>query len=185
MKPLARLLVSIAAVSITACQTLDSPTAPAVAASLPPPPACSANLPGDAPRLTLPRTESPRLASAAASTGGNLDIAQVHTVNRALPEVGVWQKREQGWSVLALQIGSEGARGLAVRLRDLQLPTQSEAWLCAPDGSKRAGPFRDTPSGELWTPGLPGAQVRLEVWVPTTQREQFDGFLADVYGAYR
>lgn len=150
--------------------------------TLPAPAACSASS-GEAPKLVLPRTEAPRVATASASS--QIDIAQVHTVNRSLADVGVWQTRADGWSTLGLQISSSGARTLAVRLRELKMPAQTEVWLCGADGTQRLGPFREARNGEIWTPESGGTQVRLEIWVPSVERQVFSGFLADVYGGYR
>lgn len=134
------------------------------------------------PRLRLPGTESPRVK---ASTDKSLDLAQVHTVNRPLQEAGVWADVEGGWSVLSLELGSTGARTLAVRLREASLPERSEIWLCSLDRSVRQGPYREVTDGELWTPVVPGSEALIQVWLPTNRKGAFRALLADAYGGYR
>lgn len=151
-----------------------------VSSSTTQPPSCAAG--GSGASLQLPPTQA---APTRHDKSEPLEFAQVYTVNRPLQEVGVWQERENGWSVLSLQIGSDNARSIAVRLRDARLPPSTHAWLCSADGSTRQGPFDEAPNGELWTPIVPGSRARLEIWVPTQTRSQFTAMLADVYGGYR
>lgn len=134
---------------------------------------------GSEAKLQLPATPASKNSNSAEA----LDLAQVYTVNRPLQEVAVWQDREDGWSLLSLQIGSAHARSIAVRLREVKLPGATQAWLCG--STARQGPFTEAPKGELWTPVVAGEQARLEVWVPTAQRGEFTAMLADVYGGYR
>lgn len=189
MRSLRLTLLGLAALSLAACQSSPGKHQPGVRkgvhiappVTLPAPLACSPST-SETPKLALPHTEITR---AAAATPGPVDIAQVHTVNRPLADVGVWQTRADGWSRLALQIGSDGARSIAVRLRDLKMPAQTQVWLCSPDGKLRQGPFHEARDKEIWTPEFGGSQVRLEIWVPSVERQAFSGFLADVYGGYR
>lgn len=164
--------------SLSACQTPGS----SPVATLPVPSACR-GVSQEAPKLILPATETPKLASAGDTSG--LDIAQVHTVNRALDEAGVWETRSDGWSVLRLDIRSERARTLAVRINELQPRAGVQTWLCGEREGEHAGPFRAAPNGQLWTPQHAGAQLRLEIWLPSAERRDFSGMLADVYGGYR
>ena len=180
-----RLPLGVAALVLAACQSAvpdrHATSSSKVAASLPPPSACQTVSTEVVPKLNLPRTEIPRQQGAADAGPA---ITQVNTVNRPLAEAGAWHKVDAGWSVLALDIASAQARTLAVRLNTVTLPPQSQAWLCSAGTPARHGPY-PVNNGELWTPGVPGAQVRLEIWVPNAQREQFSGFLADVYSAYQ
>lgn len=134
------------------------------------------------PSLRLPRTESPRVKSDA---GKSLEFAQVHTVNRPLEEAGTWTDFDDGWSLLSLTLGSEGALSLAVRLRDTTLPERGEIWLCSADRRVRQGPYREATDGDLWTPVVPGHEALLQVWVPTVRKSSFRALLADAYGGYR
>ncbi|WP_028080851.1 hypothetical protein [Solimonas soli] len=162
--------------------TRPDAAAAVVAATLPPAPqACTTALPVQAPVLKLPRTDVPKLAS----KDSKVDIAQIHTVNRPLQEIGVWSEAGDGWSVLSLQFGSERARSLAVRLHGVKLPKGAALWLCSVDGKLRAGPFAPKDDGELWSDAISAPQARLEVWAPSAQRDQVSGLLADIYGGYR
>lgn len=181
---LALILAGLAA--LAACQHARKPgqeTAAAPAAQLAPAPeACRTMLPISIPVLTLPDTDAPPGRPAAAPA---LDIAQIHTVNRPLQDVGVWADHGDGWSVLLLQLGSKRARSITVRLRELQLPQQSQVWLCSADGSEREGPLVASADAEIWPKAIPGTRARVEVWVPTPQRATFSAVLADAYGGYR
>lgn len=131
------------------------------------------------PVLRLPRTSVPK------DGGGSLELAQVHTVNRPLEQAGVWTDYDDNWSLLALELGSPGARSIAVRLRESHLPPQTEIWLCSPDRRLRHGPYREATGGELWTPVVTGDRAVLQVWIPTARKSQLHALLADVYGGYR
>jgi hypothetical protein len=146
------------------------------------PEACSARAPELAPKLRLPRTETPVSRK---GTDPTLELAQVHTVNQALEQAGVWTDFDDGWSLLALELRSDGARALAVRLRDTQLPRNTAVWICSADKRVRQGPYSEATDGELWTPVVPGNRALLHVWVPTAQKSNFRAQLADVYGSYR
>jgi hypothetical protein len=155
-------------------------------ASLQPPPACTAALKSQPPVLRLPRTDAPKSGDKGKGKDAtNVDIAQIHTVNRPLQEIGIWNDAGDGWSVLTLQLGSDKARTLAVRLHDVHLPKNGALWLCSVDGKRSEGPYADAPNGELWTSAVAGSQARVEVWAPTRQRDDFRALLADVYGSYR
>jgi hypothetical protein len=177
---------------VSACHRQDTQTggndeAAAVSAgtaNLLPPPACAATLKSQAPVLRLPRTDAPKSGDKG-KDATNVDIAQIHTVNRPLQEIGIWNDAGDGWSVLTLQLGSDKARTLAVRLHDVHLPKSGALWLCSVDGKRSEGPYADAPNGELWTSAVAGSQARVEVWVPTRQRDGFRALLADVYGSYR
>ncbi len=146
------------------------------------PEGCRARSAETPPILRLPKTESPARRG---SKGEPLELAQVHTVNRPLQHVGVWTDYDDQWSLLSLQLGSEGARSIAVRLQDSALPPQTEIWLCALDRRVRQGPYREATGGELWTPVIPGEAALIEVWLPTAYKPRFKAQLADVYGGYR
>lgn len=150
---------------------------------LPQPEACGVRGAVSTPRLKLPPTEPP--LRSASSYGPSADFAQVHTVNQALQNAGIWTDFEEGWSLLSLQLGSVGARNLAVRLREAKLPKRTEIWLCGSDGRSRQGPYREANGGELWTPVVPGSEAQLQVWLPTAYKPHFQALLADVYGGYR
>lgn len=171
---------------LAACHEASRPdgstSAGATAATLSPPPTSCGALTHTVPVLTVPDTDAPKLAS---TKEAPLEIAQVHTVNRALQDVGTWADRDGGWSVLALQLGSRRARSISVRLRELQLPAQTELWLCSADGKQRQGPLQANDEAEIWPKAISGNAARIEVWVPTAQRAQFNALLADVYGGYR
>ncbi len=143
--------------------------------------ACGSESALHAPVLRLPPTDAPRRAPKAR---GN-DIAQIHTVNRPLQEIGVWTDLASGWSVLALTVGSEGARSIAVRLHEVRLPPHSALWLCAADGESSQGPYAAAPDGEIWSAPVSAAQARIEVWTPTATRDGFGAALNDVYGGYQ
>jgi len=152
------------------------------AAALPPPPAaCKTALPVQAPVLKLPRTDAPKRAP----KDSQIDISQIHTVNRLLQDVGVWSEAGEGWSVLTLQFGSERARSLAVRLHDVKLPDGAALWLCSVDGKLRAGPFTPQDNGELWSEAISTSKARLELWAPSRHREQVSALFSDIYGGYR
>lgn len=142
---------------------------------------CHATLKTPAPVLQLPRTDAPKRAS----KKDTVDIAQIHTVNRPLQEIGVWNDEPDGWSVLVLTLGSGRAHSIAVRLHAVTLPAHSELWLCSMDGKSRQGPYTTTTDGQLWSAPVAAAQARIEVWVPTPHRDQFSAMLTDVYGGYQ
>lgn len=150
--------------------------------TLPAPEACGPRGAASTPRLKLPRTEAPLRSGT--SDGQPADFAQVHTVNQALQNAGVWTDFEEGWSLLSLQLRSDGARSIAVRLREAKLPKQTEIWLCGGDARSRQGPYREASAGELWTPVVPGAEAQVQVWLPTALKGEFRALLADVYGGY-
>lgn len=149
-----------------------------------PAPACDASLQLQPPVLRLPRTDAPKRVPRD-KNAPSVDISQIHTVNRPLQDIGVWSETAGGWSVLTLQLGSERARSLAVRLHDVHLPKGGALWLCSVDGKLRAGPYVQKPDGELWSEPVAASQARLEVWAPTARRAEVGGLLADVYGGYR
>ncbi len=179
------ILVVLSTLGLSACQNgalrpdalFDAPLPES-----PIPEGCSNRGPATTPKLQLPRTEAPISRK---GTDPSVDLAQVHTVNKALQDAGVWTDFNDGWSLLALELRSEGARSLAVRLRETQLPRKSEVWLCSSDKRVRQGPYREATDGDLWTPVIPGNTALVQVWLPTTLKEQFKAQLADVYGGYR
>lgn len=178
-------LTASAGLLLSACQSWTQHPQPEVTAALQPAAtdhACQAALKTPAPVLKLPGTDAPRRA---ARDDNDVDIAQIHTVNRPLQDIGVWNDMADGWSVLALTLGSSHARSIAVRLRDVQLPKQSQLWLCSLDGKLRQGPYTEAPNGELWSASIASAQARVEVWIPTPARSQFRAELTDVYGGYQ
>ena len=67
----------------------------------------------------------------------------------------------------------------------MQLPAGSEIWFCAPDGSLRQGPFREAPTGDLWTPVVNGEEAWLEVFVHSRKRNEFRATLAEAFGGFR
>lgn len=146
------------------------------------PEGCASRGPATVPKLRLPRTEAPLSRK---NTDPSVDLAQVHTVNQALQDAGVWTDFDDGWSLLSLELRSDGARSLAVRLREAQLPRKSEVWICSADKRVRQGPYREATDGDLWTPVVPGNAALIQVWLPTTLRGNFKAQLADVYGGYR
>lgn len=168
------------------CRAWQGGETAAAAPALPPvpAPACDASLQLQPPVLRLPRTDAPK-REPRDKNAPSVDISQIHTVNRPLQDIGVWSETAGGWSVLTLQLGSERARSLAVRLHDVHLPKGSALWLCSVDGKLRQGPYTDAPDGELWTTALSGAQARIEVWAPTASHGTFSALLTDVYGSYR
>lgn len=179
-----RASLSAATLLLGACHAWFEPASDdaATATAPPPAPACHATLHTPASVLSLPGTDAPRRA---ARNDDDVDIAQIHTVNRPLPEIGVWNDQADGWSVLALTVGSQRARSIAVRLRDVKLPQHTALWLCSADGTEQQGPYTEAPNGELWTASVAAAQVRIEVWMPTAARDEFAGILTDVYGGYQ
>ncbi|HET8882860.1 MAG TPA: hypothetical protein VFM56_11845 [Solimonas sp.] len=176
--------LSAAALLLGACHGWLKPAAgDTVAATLPAPDAaCRVALHTPAPVLSLPGTDAPRRA---ARNDDDVDIAQIHTVNRPLQEIGVWNDQADGWSVLALTVGSKRARSIAVRLHGVRLPEHSALWLCSADGERHQGPYTEAPNGELWTASVASAQARIEVWTPTATRNEFSADLTDVYGGYQ
>lgn len=181
MKHEARLLAGLLAASLAGCQ--HSPTAApqplALGALSPPAQVCSSAL--QAPVLSLPSTDAPKRAPNDAEP----DIAQIHTVNRPLQDIGIWSEQPDGWSVLALMLGSSHARSIAVRLHDVRLPPQGALWLCSADGRLRQGPYAEVRDGELWSAAVAAPRARLEVWIPTAERGDFRAVLSDVYGGYQ
>lgn len=185
MSPIIKLAGSTLAMSALLSACHSTPTQPEAAslAMLPAPEqVCDMQRSQPAPELKLPGTDAPRKA---AKGDKDVDIAQIHTVNRPLQEIGVWIDQDNGWSVLELAVGSTHARSLAVRLRDVTLPKQSALWLCAIDGKQQQGPYTEAPNGELWSASVAASQARIEVWVPSAKRAQFSALLTDVYGGYQ
>lgn len=185
MNPIIKLASSAltAALLLSACRSAPTqPDGSALAALPAPDQICSVHLAQPAPVLSLPGTDTPRHA---AKDDKDVDIAQIHTVNRPLQEIGVWNDQGNGWSVLELALGSSRARSLAVRLRDVTLPKQSALWLCTADGKHHQGPYTEAPNGELWSASVAASQARIEVWVPSAERAQFRALLTDVYGGYQ
>jgi len=178
LKPLPILFLGL----LSACQPALWRGAPEPLPVTRAPDGCRARSAETPPILTLPKTETLTQHS---SKGEPMELAQVHTVNRPLERVGVWTDYDDQWSLLSLQLGSQGARSIAVRLRDSTLPPKTEIWLCSADRRVHQGPYREATGGELWTPVIPGDAALIEVWVPTAYKPRFKAELADVYGGYR
>lgn len=175
-----RLVVLAAALPLlTACLLVPPPPPPAPATLISTLPICSI---AAAANLQLPATEGARKPAAQAEPR---EFAQVHTVNRPLPEIAVWQAFAGGWSRLSLQLGSRYATAISLRLRDVHLPPETQVWLCSAGGSLRIGPLLPDAQDQLWTPSVPGEQARLEIWAPDALRQQLRAQLSDVYAAYR
>src|SRR3546814_9276415 len=105
MNPIIKLAGSALTTTVLLSACGATPTQPETTLALLPPPeqVCSAQLSQPAPELKLPGTDAPRKA---AKDDNDIDIAQIHTVNRPLQEIGVWNDQGNGWSVLELAIGS-------------------------------------------------------------------------------
>lgn len=133
--------------------------------------------------LTLSATEAPRQLKD--SKSAPLQIANAIPVNQLLDHVARLTPFDNGWSSYALRIRSAGAKSLSVHLAALQLPGGSEIWFCSPDGSLRHGPYREVPTGDLWTPVVTGEEAWLEVLVHSRKRNEFQATLGDVFGGFR
>jgi lysyl endopeptidase len=151
--------------------------------SLEPPYACAGDFAKRSEVLTLPATLAPKAEQD--SKSAPLRFANTLPVNQLLDHVARLTPFDNGWSSYALRIRSAGATSLSVHLSALQLPAGSEVWLCSADGSLRQGPYRDAPTGELWTPVINGDEAWLEVLVHSRKRDEFQATLADVSGGFR
>jgi hypothetical protein len=152
-------------------------------ASLETPYACASDFAKRSELLTLPATEAPRVINDSKSAA--LPFATTLPVNQLLDHVARLTPFDNGWSSYALRIRSAGAKSLSVHLSGLQLPGGSEVWLCSADGSLRQGPYRDAPTGELWTPVVNGDEAWLEVLVHSRKRDEFQATLVDVSSGFR
>jgi hypothetical protein len=178
----------LAAVAIGGCHPAadiqpgaGKPDAEALAVLQQPAHICNARLKLPSPVLQLPSTDAPKRHA----KDDGVDIAQIHTVNRPLQDIGVWNDEADGWSVLTLTLGSGRARSIAVRLHDVKLPEQAQMWLCSVNGKSRQGPYTTATDGQLWSAPVGASQARIEVWTPTVRRDRFSAMLTDVYGGYQ
>lgn len=114
-----------------------------------------------------------------------LNFAQKINVSKPLSQLARITRFENGWSSYALSITSEGAQSISVHISAATLPRGSEIWLCASDGSRTEGPYRDAIGGDVWTPVVPGEVAWLDVLVPTNKESAFQATLAEVFGGFR
>lgn len=155
----------------------EPPAAPEV------PYACAEDFPKRSELLNLPPAEAPRPLKDSKSTPPQ--FATALPVNQLLDHVARLTPFDNGWSSYALRIRSSGAKSISVHLSALQLPRGSEIWLCSADGSLRQGPFREAPTGELWTPVVTGEEAWLEVFVHSRKRNEFQATLIEVFSGFR
>ena len=184
---LRKTLLLSALLTLASCSLL-APSQPAYLPSEPPPSsetpyACASDFSKRSELLTLPATEAPR--DIKDSKSAPLPFATTLPVNQLLDHVARLTPFDNGWSSYALRIRSAGAKSLSVHLAGLQLPGGSEVWLCSADGSLRQGPYRDAPTGDLWTPVVTGDEAWLEVLVHSRKRDEFQATLVDVSGGFR
>ena len=145
--------------------------------------ACAADFPKRSELLTLPATFAP--AAQQDSKNAPLRFANLLPVNQLLDHLARLTPFDNGWTSYALRIKSPDAKSISVHLGALQLPGGSQIWLCSPDGITRQGPYRDAPTGELWTPIVPGDEAWLEVLIHSRKRDEFQATLVDVSGGFR
>ena len=145
--------------------------------------ACAADFPKRSELLTLPATFAPD--NQQDSKSAPLRFANQMPVNQLVDHIARLTPFDNGWSSYALRIKSPGAKSISVHLGELQLPGGSQVWLCSPDAITRQGPYRDAPTGELWTPIVPGDEAWLEVLVHSRKRDEFQATLVEVSGGFR
>ena len=184
MKYRRRFLAALVLACTAGCQS--SPAAdPANAppASYDAPPACAGNFGQRAGTLKLENTRPPKDLNDSKSAA--LPFASTINVSKPLDALARTTRFDNGWSSMALSIQSLGAQSLSVHLSNLVLPRGSEIWLCAPDGSRSEGPYREAVGGDVWTPVIQGDVAWLDVLVPTAKAGQFKATLAEVFGGFR
>lgn len=169
---------------IAGCQS--SPAAESVnaaPASRNAPPPCAANFAQRAGTLKLANTKVPKDLND--SKSAPLQFANTINVSKPLAELGRFSRFDNGWSSLALSVQSEGAQSISVHISAATMPRGTEIWLCAPDGLRKEGPYRELMGGDVWTPVVPGDIAWLDVLVPSSQENQFKATLAEVFGGFR
>jgi hypothetical protein len=155
----------------------------------PPPPAaqqapdgCGKNFPANARLIKLAPTREPKGSD---RKDHPFQFANEIKVHGDLVKEGAWTDFNDGWSTLALRIASADATSLALHLTKLQFPARTQLWFCSADNHYKQGPYREAVGGEPWTPVVLGAEAKLQIDVPTADRRQFTGELAEAFGGFR
>lgn len=144
---------------------------------------CTSNFVQRAGALKLANTKAP--TDLVDKKSEPLRFANTINVSKPVAELAKVSHLDGGWSSFALSIRSQGAQSISIHLTAATLPRGTEIWLCAPDGTRNEGPYRDAIGGDVWTPVVTGEEAWLEVLVPTVQENIFKATLAEVFGGFR
>ncbi len=146
---------------------------------------------GDA--VILPPVDERRfLAEDQAAESSGLDkplrFAAPIPVNLGPDRNGTWSQLDDGSRVWRCEVISDGARSLNFGLSAFRLPPGAAFHLYPADRSRYDGPYGGAdaaPTGEFWTPVVPGDNVVLELHVPSHPAFEPEVAIAQVAHDYR
>ncbi|HSW14358.1 MAG TPA: trypsin-like peptidase domain-containing protein [Solimonas sp.] len=99
---------------------------------------------------------------------------------------GSWDEPVRGVARWRLQLESQGASSLSLRLEDLRLPQGATLrWIGNGGGGDQQGPFGPADDGMLSLPVVRDHRGLLEARMPATARAQFGLRIAEAYHGYR
>lgn len=101
---------------------------------------------------------------------------------------GTWEQLDASWSLWRLRIQSPDASHVNLGFHQFHMPGNARMMVYSSDYSMVVRPFDaadHSPSGELWTPVVLGAEITVEVYVQTPQRPQVQLELAHIGSGYR
>ena len=100
---------------------------------------------------------------------------------------GTWEQLPEG-RLWRLRVTSKGATDLNFGFTQFWLPEGASLYVMSEGDGYYQGPYTasdDTPAGELWTPVVPGEAGIIELFVPTTVKEEPRLMLTQVATGYR
>jgi hypothetical protein len=111
-----------------------------------------------------------------------------NTVQAAPLTHGLWEALDGSWSLWRLRIQAPESSHVNLGFRDFVLPDSARLMVYSSDYSSIVRPFVAAdrlPTGELWTPVVDTEEIVVEVYVPTTQRQDVRAELTHVGSGYR
>jgi lysyl endopeptidase len=111
----------------------------------------------------------------------------VREVNLTPPRNGTWERLDSGDWVWRTRIFSRNAQSLSVGFTSFDLPRGAQVFLYGPADELVRGPYtaEDATNGQHWTPHVRGAELVVELVVPSGAREAVDLTIGRVIHAYR
>jgi hypothetical protein len=100
---------------------------------------------------------------------------------------GTWEQLPEG-RLWRLRVTSKGATDLNFGFTEFWLPDGASLYVMSEGNGYYQGPYTasdNTPAGELWTPVVPGEAGIIELFVPTTVKEEPRLMLTQVAAGYR
>ncbi|MCA8952716.1 MAG: hypothetical protein KDE27_24615 [Planctomycetes bacterium] len=101
---------------------------------------------------------------------------------------GTWDDVDDAWSLWRLRIQAPGADHVNLGFTTCRLPGSARMIVHSADYSHILPPLTAanvTPDGQLWTPVVRGAEIVVEVYLPTTRRDDLDLVLGQIASGYR